>query len=130
LGLIYIFTYKSKKTIIKVLKQANINIASKTSNSVEKVTSTKPKMDIYDNSGICQLKCHTCPSKYTGQTGRTFYMRYTEYIQDIKNNKGKNGFSCDILNTGHNYIKVEDTMRILKQKRKAKHMNSLENYYI
>jgi hypothetical protein len=62
-----IFTYTGReiKTITKLFKDANINIAYKTQNTTEHVL--RPKLstttdNIYNNSGIYQLNCLECPN--------------------------------------------------------------------
>jgi hypothetical protein len=57
-------------------------------------------------------------------------MRYKQHIQGIKNNKETTGFSRHALNTGHQYVKIKETMTILKTTEKGPYMNSLENYYV
>jgi hypothetical protein len=71
-----------------------------------------------------------CPLKYIGQTGRTFKTRYKEHIQAIRNNNGNSGYSKHILNTGHTYGSVTDTMKALKTQSKGRHLNTVERYYI
>jgi hypothetical protein len=56
-----------------------------------------------------------------GQTGRTFKIRYKEHIQAIRNNSSNSGYLSHILNTGHTYGTVTDTMD---------YMNTLEKYHI
>jgi hypothetical protein len=48
------------------------------------------------------------------RANRTFLPGDTEPIQDIRINRGNTGFSRHILNTGHSYNSIEDTMTILK----------------
>jgi hypothetical protein len=76
------------------------------------------------------MKCMGCPLKYIGQMGRTFKTRYKEHIQAIRNNNGNSGYSKHMLNTGHTYRSVIDTMKVLKMQRKEMHLNTLERYYI
>jgi hypothetical protein len=62
------------------------------------------------------MKCLDCPLKYIGQTGKTFDIRYKEHIHAIRNNNDNSGYSnhtC-ILNTGHTYGTITDTMEIIK----------------
>jgi hypothetical protein len=56
------------------------------------------------------MKYLGCPLKYVGQTGRTFKTRYKEHIHDIKSNNSNSGYSNHILNNGHAYGTIEDTM--------------------
>jgi hypothetical protein len=48
----------------------------------------------------------------------------------IKNNNSNSGYSNHILNIGHKYGLITDTMDILKTHKKGKHMNTLEKYHI
>jgi hypothetical protein len=71
-----------------------------------------------------------CPLIYIGQTGRTFKTRYKEHIQAIKSNNDNSGYSNHMLNTGHTYGNIADTMKVLKTEKKGKHLNTLEKYHI
>jgi hypothetical protein len=73
------------------------------------------------------MKCLDCPLKYFGQTGRTLKTRYKEHSQAIRSNSG---YSYHVLNSGHTYGTITDTMDVIKTGRKCKHLNILENYYI
>jgi hypothetical protein len=72
----------------------------------------------------------SCPLKYIGQTGRPFNTRYKENIRDIKYNNSNSGYSSHILETGHQYRSITDTMKVIKIQRKGKHLNTLERYHI
>jgi hypothetical protein len=61
-----------------------------------------------------KLKCTECEQCYVGQTCRYFKIRYKEYIRDIRNNRDNIGCDVHILNTGHSYGRIEDTMEIIK----------------
>jgi hypothetical protein len=71
------------------------------------------------------MKCMDCPLKYVGQTGRTLNTRHKEYVHDIRSNHGHSGYSDRILNTGHAYGTITDTMEIITTGR-----NTLERYHI
>jgi hypothetical protein len=79
---------------------------------------------------VAFTKCLYCPLKYSGQTGRTFNIRYKEHIQAIRNNNSNSVYSNHILNTGHTYGTIADTMDILRMGRKGRHLNTLEKYCI
>jgi hypothetical protein len=83
-------------------------------------------MDIYGRNGVYLMKCINYPLKYVGQTGRTFYTRYKEHIQAIRNNNINSGYSNHILRTGHAYGSLTDTMEIVEVEEKGKHLNKLE----
>jgi hypothetical protein len=58
------------------------------------------------------------PPSYIGKTGRNFKTGYKEHIQDARNNKSKTRFS-HILNTGHVYDTIENTLKILSTQGKG-----------
>jgi hypothetical protein len=61
---------------------------------------------------ICIFRCN---QYYIGQTGRTFNIRYKERIglRDMRNNEDKTGYA-QVLNTGHTYGNIHDTMEIIQ----------------
>jgi hypothetical protein len=75
------------------------------------------------------MKCMDCPLKYVGQTGRTFNTRYKDHIHDIRSNNSNTGYANHILNTGHTYGTITDTMETMKTERKGRYLNT-ERYYI
>jgi hypothetical protein len=76
------------------------------------------------------MECQDCSLKYIGQTGRTFHDRYKEHVRAIRNNNNNSGYSNHILNTGHAYGTINDTMNIIKTAKKGRHLNTLERYHI
>jgi hypothetical protein len=64
------------------------------------------------------------------EMGRTFNTRYKEHIYNIESNNSNMGYSRYILDTGHTYGTMEDTMDIVRIGRKGQHLNTLEKYYI
>jgi hypothetical protein len=68
--------------------------------------------------------------KYIGQTGRNFRVRYREHIHAIRSNKATSKYAQHILETGHSYNTMENTLNILQFEKKSQKMNSLEQYYI
>jgi hypothetical protein len=80
--------------------------------------------------GIYQMKCLDCPLKYVGQTGRTFNVRYKEHIHALRSNSGNSEYSNHILNTGHTYGTITDTMDVIRTGRKGRHLNTFEKYHI
>jgi hypothetical protein len=71
-----------------------------------------------------------CPLKYIGQTGRTFQTTYKELIQEISNNNSNSEYSNHMLNTGHAYGSIPNTMKVIKIEKKGKHLNTLQKYHI
>jgi hypothetical protein len=78
------------------------------------------------------MKCLDCPLRYIGQTGRTFKIKYKEHIQAIRINNANSGYSnhTSILNTGHTYGTITDTMNVIRNGRKGGYLNILEKYHI
>jgi hypothetical protein len=70
------------------------------------------------------------PLKYIGQGGRIFNLRYREHIQAIRSNCSKSGYSNHILNTGHTYGTITDTIDVMRIGKKSWHLNTLERYHI
>jgi hypothetical protein len=109
------FTHIGKETrkITKVFQNTTIKIAYRTKNNIQHTLRPKLHRDKYDNSGIYRIKCLDCPMVYIGQTGRKFNTRYKEHTHDIRHNNGNTGYSEHILNTGHTYGTMENTMDII-----------------
>jgi hypothetical protein len=76
------------------------------------------------------MKCLDFPLKYMGQTGRTLNIRYKEHIHAIRSNNSNSGYSNHILNAGHTYGTIMDTMGAIGTQRKGRHLNTLEKYLI
>jgi hypothetical protein len=89
----------------------------------------KPR-DVYNQSDVYQLQYNECPLKYIGQTGRTFRDRYKEHINAIRFNKQHSKFALHILNTGHSYNTIDQTLKVLHVEKKGLKLNTLERFYI
>jgi hypothetical protein len=63
-------------------------------------------------------------------TNRAFHTRYKEHRQAIRSKNGNSRYSKHILNTGHTYGTITDTVDIIKVEKKEKHLNTLEKYHI
>jgi hypothetical protein len=98
--------------------------------TLQNILKPQPQTDKYSRSGIYQMKCMDCPIKYIGQTGRTFSTRYKEHIHGIRSNNSNTEYSNRILNTGHTYGTMQDTVEIITLGKKGKYLNTLERYHI
>jgi hypothetical protein len=107
-----------------------MKVALRTQNTIQNILKHNTQTDKYNNSGIYQMKCQDCPLKYIGQTGRTFSIRYKEHIHSIRNNNSNSGYSNNMLNTGHTFGTIKDTMEVIRRGRKDTHLNTLEIYLI
>jgi hypothetical protein len=70
-----------------------------------------------------------CPRQYVGQTGRSFKTRFKEHIRAIKHNTDSSTYAQHILNTGHKYGNIEDTMDIINVTQKGRLMNTIEKFH-
>jgi hypothetical protein len=70
--------------------------------------------------------------KYIGQTGHTSKARFKEHIQDItcRTNRSNSKFAKHILDTGHSYNTIDQTMEILHIEKKGHKLNTLERFEI
>jgi hypothetical protein len=59
-----------------------------------------------------------------------FVTRYKEHILAIRNNNSNSGYSNHILNTGHTYGTITDTMELVKIGKKGRHLNTVEKCHI
>jgi hypothetical protein len=76
------------------------------------------------------MKCLDCTLKYIWQTERIFSIRYKEHIHAIINKNTNSGYSNHMLNIGHTYRTVTDTMDAIKTGMKFRHLNAFEKYHI
>jgi hypothetical protein len=120
--------------ITRSFKNANVGIAFKTNNTTKKPLKTKkrqkPNNGHIQKRGVYQLKCNKCLLRYIGQTGRTFKDQYREYIQAVRTNKHTSKYAQHILDTGHAYGTIEETMDIIQTTKKGHILNTLEQFYI
>jgi hypothetical protein len=116
IGCLYIQQQRSKKNHKTLIK-----IAFCTQNTIQNILKPHSQTSKYGRSGIYKVKCLGNPLEYIGQMGRTLNTRYKENIQAIRNNNSNSGCSNHILNTGHIYSTITDTMDIIRTRRKWKH---------
>jgi hypothetical protein len=113
------------------LRIPTLHIAYKTNNTMQNYLQSKNHdSDKYNCSGIYKIKFNSCQLNYIGQTGRNFRTRYKEHIQAIHTNKTTSRYAQHILDTGHAYNTIEDTLNILHFEKKGPLMNSLEQFHI
>jgi hypothetical protein len=115
------------RTITKLFQNTEISIAYKTKNTIQHHLQSKENNDPdkYDHSGVYETSCRNCNLKYVGQTGRIFRIRYTIY-----GNKTTSRYVQHILDTGHSYGSIKDTLRILHRNKKGLMMNTLEQFHM
>jgi hypothetical protein len=127
------FSYIGKEVmpIARILRKFNINVALKTRNTAGKwlkrkhVSSDVDNGEKHDACGVYKIKCRSCSSVYTGQTGRSFNVRFREHISDIVHNRCKTGYSQNILNSGHERAHSITELEILERQHKRPFLNTL-----
>jgi hypothetical protein len=112
------FTYSSTEVrrITKLFQDTQVKVAFCTQNTIQNILKPHAQTDKYNRSDIFHMKCLDCSLKYIRQIGRTPYIRYEEHIHTIRSNNSNSGYSNHILNTGHTYGTVTDTMDIINRK--------------
>ena len=128
------FTYSGKATraVTKFFQKAGIRIAYSTRNNLGNIlryksTDTNSK---YTKSGIYQLTCPTCGKTYTRQTGRSFQIHFREHKYDYQYMHRKSKYAQHLLDEGHSFGPMEETMHIIQYVCKGRMMNALENFHI
>jgi hypothetical protein len=106
------FTYTGKevRTITKLFKHTNLNIAFTTRNTIGRLLSQDPhtrEHNLYHRSGVYQLTCPTYKVKYIG------HIRYKEHILDYKQGDMKPNFAKHLLEQRHTPGTIEDTMDVV-----------------
>jgi hypothetical protein len=118
---------KEPKKITKLFRKRPIRVAFGTRNTTENIAKPHPQIDRYEENGIYKMKCMYCPLKYVGQAGHMLYTRRKAHIEAVRNNNGNSGYSNHMLNTGHAFGSITDTMKVVKLKKKK---NTPEKYHI
>jgi hypothetical protein len=68
--------------------------------------------------------------KYTGQTGRSFKVRFQEHLSDFKYGNGRSRFAQHLLENGHSIGPMEEIMETVHITNKELMMDTLEKFYI
>jgi hypothetical protein len=76
-----------------------------------------------------QLICKKCGKFYTGQTGRSYKIRYNEYLRAFKYGISKSKFARHVLDYGHSFGRMEDIRNIIHLRNKGSHLNTKEKFY-
>ena len=78
---------------------------------------------------IIKMKCNTCNNAYVGQSGRSLNVRHKDYIRRIRTNNPLSTHALHILQSGHEYGTITDTLQLLKTCKKGIRMNCWEALY-
>jgi hypothetical protein len=126
------FTYFSSLVykVTNLFRNACVNIAFKTTNTVLHQLQPRKTIDASKTSGIYRLLCNTCNRSYVGQCGRTIAVCYKEHIRYIRPNDPASAYALHILNQQHEYGCLNETLQFLKTCNKGNLMNQWETFYI
>jgi hypothetical protein len=118
------FTYvdKQNRFITKPIKSTNVKIAFTTDNTSGKRLAIKQEIpqSRYDRSGVHQLTCPERKMKYTGQTGRSFKVRFQEHLRDFKYNNKWSKFAQHLTDNKHAIGNMEDIKEVVHVTKKVK----------
>ena len=76
------------------------------------------------------MKCNTCNNVYVGQSGRSINIRHKEHIRYIRTNNPFSAYALHVLQNGHEYGTIADTLQLLKTCQKGTRMNCWEASYM
>ena len=103
-----------------------------TNNTIGKLLTARhqqPKCK-YEESGIYQITCLTCNTKYTGETERPFMISFQEHFRDYKYGNGKSSFAEHLIDSSHAIGFFRDIMDVVHITRKRRMLDTLEKFYI
>ena len=128
------FTYHSSqiRKVTNLFRNTKIGIAFKATATLQQLTRPKTqnlKSD-YEKSGIYKITCKTCHKSYVGQASRNLKTRFQEHTRYIRNNDPRSSYALHILNCGHEYGNIDDTMILLKQVNKPSLLLPYEQMFI
>jgi hypothetical protein len=123
---------KETNTIARLFKNTRVRISYRTRNTIQKIltNNTTKNKDKYIESGIYQLNCPDCDSKYVGQTGGSFRVRFAEHFRDFKYQNNKSKFAQHLLEQKHSISPIENITEILHTTNKGRFINTVEQYHI
>jgi hypothetical protein len=130
-GAIFTFYSSTIREVTNIFRDTNLRITFSTNNTLQNILNTRHRdNNIYTQSGIYRMVCHTCNNSYIGQTYGKLEIRYKEHIKYIKNNNGQSAYATHILNNLHNYGPIESTVKLIHKAYEGNRINTQENYYI
>jgi hypothetical protein len=77
-----------------------------------------------------KLTCPDCGKAYAGQTGRDFYTRFNEHKQSFRYNSQHSKYAQHLIEHGHAFSNIHNTMEILQFQKKGTYFNTIERFHI
>jgi hypothetical protein len=84
----------------------------------------------FDDCGMYKLTCLGFQKAYVGQTDGSLNTRFKEHKFDYKSNNQKSNFAKRLLDHGHAWHSIEDSMTVLHSANKGQMLNTLKRFYI
>jgi hypothetical protein len=104
------FYAKETYCIARIFKNTNLDISCKTKHLLSHTLNCK-SANLSDNkfhgSGVYQLTYKECGNICTGQTGRSFKIRYIEHLRAFKYGISKFDFAQHAVDYGHCFGRME-----------------------
>jgi hypothetical protein len=106
--------------ITALFRNTNIKIAFGTDNTIYDILKIRShNTSTCSQSGVYQLKFHTCDLSCIGQIGRGLDSRFKDHICYITSNNPQQAYSLHILLNAHEYGPMNTTMTLLHPRAKA-----------
>jgi len=105
-----------------------LTVLCRSTNTIQQQLTEKPTNK--NPIGIYKLKCNTCNNVYFGQSDRSINVRHKEHIRYIRTNNPLSAYALHILQSGHEYGTITDTLQLLKTCQKGIRMNCWEALYM
>ena len=117
--------------MLNIIKKIGFQVSFRTSNNIGKKLLHHNKIYLTkEKSGIYKMQCKDCDKIYIGQTGRTFYKRYTEHLPKSDIRKVDSIFAKHLMNENHDPQSFEDSCIPLHICHKGSIMNATEEFEI
>jgi hypothetical protein len=114
--------------IIRIAKRNGINACYRSRGSLaDNIINLKDKRKNEDKSGIYQVNCDDCETKYIGQSVRRMEKRWQEHERALRlKQPSKSAIAEHCINEGHKM----GTKKLIKEVTNGSLLNSWESYYI
>ena len=67
---------------------------------------------------------------YIGQTDSSLKQRYSEHVRYIRQNNSQSVYNLHTLQNLREFVPISDTVSLVQQANKSRHMNVIEQYHV
>lgn len=116
--------------IAKVLRPYNIKCVFANKGKIKELLGNpKDKPSSLKVSGIYSIQCADCPAKYVGQTQRPIEKRFSEHVNNVKNQEVmKSSVAKHMIENGHLFTKFN--LKLEKAVSSPMFLDAYESFYI